>query len=247
MQKHYIIPTWNAPKNISAVFTTRQDGNSPPPCDSFNFGSKNIDDPKNVEANREQLIRELNLPSSPCWLTQVHGNNVICVESCNKKYPQADASYSLQPKYVCAVITSDCLPILICNKSGTKVAAIHAGWRGLHSGVIENTLTKLQMKSEETLVALGPAIGPDFFEVGDEVREKFMQKNPASNVAFISNGKEGKWLANLYSLATQIFQAHGITEILGGKFCTFKQKDLFFSHRRDHGKTGRMAAVIWIK
>lgn len=247
MFKHYITPTWNAPKNIGAYFTTRQNGQSPPPCDSFNFGAKNIDDPKNVEANREQLIRELNLPNAPFWLTQIHGNNVIWVENCNEIYPKADASYSLQPKNVCVIMTADCLPILICDKAGTKVAAIHAGWRGLAAGVIENTLKQLKINPQETLAALGPAIGANVYEVGEEVRQQFVQKNSVAGAAFIATDKKEKWLANLYLLATQILQSHNVNNISGGNFCTYTQKELFFSHRRDQGKTGRMAALIWIK
>jgi YfiH family protein len=185
------------------------------------------------------------LPNEPIWLTQTH--STIAVEAIPEHAEQtADASYTDTVNRVCVVLTADCLPLLICNSRGTKVAAIHAGWRGLAGGIIENTLEKLALPGSELLVWLGPAIGPQKFEVGNDVYDAFIAQDESARMAFIPKAHD-KWLANLYLLATQRLNKLGVTAIYGGDYCTHTQSDLFFSYRRDHGKTGRMASAIWIQ
>ena len=157
--------------------------------------------------------------------------------------PRADAAFTSVKNKVCVVMTADCLPMLICNQQGTQVAAAHAGWRGLHAGVIEATLEKFSDSPQKLLVWLGPAIGPDAFEVGEEVRNAFLQDMPDANMAFRTN-RPGHWLADIYMLARLRLQRYGVESIYGGNFCTYSDRERFYSYRRD-GKTGRMASLIW--
>lgn len=242
---HYIFPDWLAPKNVHAASTTRTNGHSKSPFDSFNLGYGTEDNPENVKANREQLKDELHLPSEPIWLHQLHSNQVIHAEN-NSNKPQADATYATKSGKICVVMTADCMPVLICNRQGTKVAAVHAGWRGLAAGIIENTLKAMKLDPEDTLVWLGPAIGPEVFEVGEDVIQQFLQTDPKAQLAFqVKDNK--KWLANLYLLAKQRLAQQGVTQVHGEGFCTFTDHQRFFSHRRDKGQTGRMATLIWLE
>lgn len=243
--QHYILPNWPAPKNVHAYTTTRIGGQSKSPYDSFNLGDHVADDPYAVAANRKQLMTELKLPNSPVWLQQVHGVNVIRADHAEIN-PTADAACTNISKNVCVVLTADCLPILICDRQGTQVAGVHAGWRGLVTGVIEATLKTMQIIPQETFVWLGPAIGPTKFEVGDEVRQQFLMHDAKARAAFVPTANQ-KWLANIYMLATQRLKNYGITQIFGGDLCTYTDTKHFFSHRRDHGKTGRMASLIWLE
>lgn len=241
----FIQPDWPAPKNIRAFQTTRQGGFSQAPYNGFNLAMHLGDDAMTVAKNR-QLLNPF-LPSEPVWVNQVHGITVhdAAKSSC---FENADASFSRQKNVVCVIMTADCLPLLLCDKQGTVVAAVHAGWRGLCNGVIEATVKKMAVSTEEILVWLGPAIGPESFEVGDDVRLAFIEKSPQAVEAFISKG-QGKWLCDLYQLAKQRLHAIGVTQIYGASvnenFCTFKQQDQFFSFRRDQ-TTGRMASLIWL-
>lgn len=244
--RHYISPSWPAPKNIHAYTTTRQHGYSQPPFDSFNLGGRGEDNKEHVAANRRQLVTDLQLPSEPFWLKQVHGNQVVCANPLRKETPAADASYATEKNQVCLVLTADCLPILLCNRAGTKVAAIHAGWRGLAAGVIEATLEILDTPGNQILAWLGPAIGPRKFEVGEEVREQFLHIDKEAQQAFLPANAPNKWLGNLYLLAQQRLQKYQVNQIYGGDHCTFTEKEQFFSFRRDHGKTGNMASLIWL-
>ncbi|MBX3709271.1 MAG: peptidoglycan editing factor PgeF [Gammaproteobacteria bacterium] len=237
----YIQPDWPVPCNIKAYTTLRNSWGERKPYHDKNHGGYTC----NIEES-QQLETLLQLPNKPIWLTQIHGNIVIKAAPENQK-KAADASYATEPNQICAVLTADCLPILICNKQGTHVAAIHAGWRGLASGIIENTLKTLQQPSDELLAWLGPAIGPQKFEVGNDVYEAFTSEHIVSASAFTPHSP-GKWLANLYELAKIRLNLMGISmpQIYGNHFCTYTQDELFFSYRRDKGKTGRMASVIWI-
>jgi YfiH family protein len=242
--KHYINPNWPAPKNIRAYSTTRQDGHSKPPFDSFNLGFSSGDDPEKVKANRQQLNDELNLPKEPHWIKQVHGTVVDCADLAETSVV-ADASYSFKKNNICVISTADCLPVLFCDRAGTKVAAAHAGWRGLAAGVIEATFKAMEISPQDTLVWLGPAIGPKAFEVGEEVRQQFLQIDGLAHTAFVPSHKSGKWFADLYALAKQRLSKLGVTKIYGGDFCTYTDRERFFSYRRDHAKTGRMLTLIW--
>jgi YfiH family protein len=184
-----------------------------------------------------------NLPSKPVWLEQVHGKDVLKLTGEPYASKRADASYSNSPGTVCAVMTADCLPVLFCNRAGTEVAAAHAGWRGLCAGVLEETVNCFADKPENILAWLGPAIGPDAFEVGPEVRDAFMAVQSIADSAFRPAGE--KYYADIYTLARQRLASVGVTQVFGGDRCTFSQKDDFFSYRRDKN-TGRMASFIWL-
>ena len=241
-----IIPNWNVPPHIQAFTTTREGGVSLPPFDSFNLGDHVEDDKSAVKTNRTLLVEKFNLPYFPLFLTQTHSTRVITVPYEGNDL-EADAVYTNQPNQVCLVMTADCLPVLFTNKQGTEVAAAHAGWRGLCDGVLEETVKCFQSAPEEIIAWFGPAIGPNAFQVGKEVIEQFMAFDPIAETAFRPDPNEsGKYLGNLYQIATQRLNKLGVTQIYGGEHCTFNEKERFFSYRRD-GKTGRMASLIWIK
>lgn len=227
----FIQPHWPAPANIMA-YTTLRDGFSGRHAQS---GSEN---------GESRLQALLKLPNTPVWLKQVHGTGVVPALPASLER-EADASYASEPGQVCVVLTADCLPILICNKLGTRVAAIHAGWRGLAAGVIESTLAALEQPGKDLMAWLGPAIGPERFEVGEDVFHAFTSRHADAKSAF-APCSPGKWLANLYDLARMRLNLSGLTQTYGGEYCTYRQQDLFYSYRRDKGNTGRMASLIWI-
>lgn len=240
-----IKPDWPAAKNIHAISTTRNiiqnTGSSEGLYACLNLAQHVEDNSAHVQLNRELLKNQLSLPQEPLWLDQVHGKQVA-----NAGLPtgiSADASYSLVANQVCAVMTADCLPVLICNRKGDKVAAAHAGWRGLVGGVIEATVESLDENVEELLVWLGPAIGPQAFEVGAEVRKAFTDDLAQSAKSFIEN-RPGHYLADIYQLARLRLNRIGIKAIYGGEHCTYTDADHFYSYRRD-GKTGRQVSLIW--
>jgi YfiH family protein len=243
----FLRPDWPAPARVQAVTTTRQGGVSSPPFDGLNLAAHVGDAPEAVTANRAILAEALNLPAKPQWLQQVHGTEVALFPG-NMAAPaqplEADASCSDSTGQVCAVLTADCLPVLFCDGAGSRVAAAHAGWRGLAAGVLEATLEAMQVAPHEILAWLGPAIGPKAFEVGEEVREVFMDQDPAAAGAFSPRGA-GHWLADIYGLARLRLQAAGVGAVYGGGLCTYQDAARFFSYRRD-GKTGRMASLIWL-
>ncbi|GGP23212.1 peptidoglycan editing factor PgeF [Silvimonas iriomotensis] len=234
----FLMPDWPAPANVMALMTTRHGGVSSAPWDGFNLGTHVGDHPEAVAANRA-LLRQ-HLPAEPKWLNQVHGTAVSLTGHCD-----ADASVARAADDVCVIMTADCLPVLFCDRAGTVVAAAHAGWRGLCNGVLEATLESMQCPAEEIMAWLGPAIGPDQFEVGAEVREAFMAHDPQAASAFKPGATDGKWLADIYALAGQRLAAAGIGSIHGGGLCTVSDSRNFFSYRRDK-QTGRMAALIWL-
>lgn len=240
-QTDFIIPDWPAPANVHALQTTRQGGLSIAPFNSLNLGSHVGDNPLLVEKNRQCLADKL--PSEPIWLEQVHGTQVIHAEhaSC---YPTADACVAHSTRAVCVVMTADCLPVLLCDQTGTVVAAAHAGWRGLAAGVIETTVNAMQVPATQIMAWLGPAIGPEAFEVGPEVRETFIQHDVSAASAFKPHAD--KYLADIYMLARQRLAAVGVTMIYGGQYCTVSDQERFFSYRRD-GRTGRMASMVWLE
>lgn len=238
----FIQPSWPAPQNVKAYTTLRSGGISLPPYHSFNLALHVEDNNDHVAANREKLTQLLHIPSEPIWLNQVHGTNIIEATVHNRNQV-ADASFTTIKNHVCVTMTADCLPILSCNKEGNYVSAIHAGWRGLAAGIIGKTLQAAA--GPDLLVWLGPAIGPQHFEVGQEVYEIFTSQQTQHQTAFTPY-TDKTWLANIYELARQQLTSLGIIQIYGGEYCTYTQPELFFSYRRDKGKTGRMASLIWI-
>lgn len=243
MMVELITPEWPAPKNVQALFTTRLGGVSRAPYDSLNLGAHVGDDRQRVSSNRLLLGSYAGLPSVPHWLEQVHGCEVVHCDT-ERTPVEADAATTKRPGRVCAVMTADCLPLLLCNRSGTRVAAVHAGWRGLAAGVIEAALAQFEEPGGEVLAWLGPAIGPDAFEVGEEVREAFLRVDPLTEPGFKRN-RPGHWLADIYFLARKRLSSLQVGYIGGGDYCTFTDATRFFSYRRD-GVTGRMAALIWL-
>lgn len=237
----FILPDWPAPPNIKAIQTTRLGGSSVAPYDSLNLGLHVHDDALAVAKNRQSLSNFL--PSEPVWLNQVHGVEVVDATQC-LSIQKADASFSKNKNVVCVTMTADCLPLLICNKQGTIVAAIHAGWRSLCDGVIEATIQSMAVNPEDLMVWLGPAIGPKAFEVGAEVRAAFVRNDAQADQAF--KAYDDKWLGDLYLIAKQRLKKQGVTEIYGGTECTYSNPSKYFSFRRD-GHTGRMASMIWFE
>lgn len=240
LAKSIITPDWPAPANVKAIQTTRVGGISAAPYDSLNFGDHVQDNPQHVARNRQSL--NTLVPSEPVWLNQVH--STLAIDAANSLcVMRADASYSHEKNVVCTVMTADCLPVLVCNQQGTAVAAIHAGWRGLCDGIIESTIKAMEVDVAELMVWLGPAIGPEAFEVGDEVRAQFAEKDPKATLAFKQN--KDKWLGDLYMIAKQRLNNLGVHAVYGKPLCTYSNAEKFFSYRRD-GDTGRMATLIWI-
>ncbi|MCP2005939.1 UNVERIFIED_ORG: YfiH family protein [Buttiauxella agrestis ATCC 33320] len=238
-----IIPHWPLPEGVAACSSTRIGGVSQPPYDSLNLGAHCGDNLDDVEENRRMFYSTAGLPSKPVWLEQVHGTDVLKLTGEPYLSKRADASYSATAGTVCAVMTADCLPVLFCNKAGTEVAAAHAGWRGLCEGVIEETVACFKDAPENIMAWLGPAIGPNAFEVGPEVREAFMAKDIHADSAFRPSGE--KYIADIYTLARQRLSAVGINHVYGGDRCTYSEAGDFFSYRRDR-TTGRMASFIWL-
>jgi YfiH family protein len=279
MHPDWITPDWPAPAHVRALMTTRAGGVSRAPWDSFNPASHVEDEPAAVAENR-RILRE-SLPAEPLWLNQVHGTRVFelvlpplekggrrdsrgddgnpSLESPPSPLfqrggitPEADACVTREPGQVCAVLTADCLPVLFCDAAGSVVAAAHAGWRGLASGVLEETVKAMDVDPGRVLAWLGPAIGPDSFEVGPEVREAFVARHPMAGIAFrpalpgTLDESPRKWLADIYMLARIRLAAIGVERVHGGGACTFEDSRRFFSYRRD-GRTGRMASLIWFE
>lgn len=236
MLDNYLLPNWSAPKNVHAYTTTRHVGNL------ATYAACDVD---NVLRNRKIMRNELHLPSEPCWLKQEHTVKVIKADSALVD-PIADAAFTQEKNVICVVLTADCLPILLCDEAGTIVAAVHAGWRGLADGIIEETLRAMSCDAGKILAWIGPAIGSRAFVVGEEVRQRFIAHDIKAQAAFSEFAEQNKWYADLYLLARQRLNALGITKVFGGEFCTYNQADLFFSYRREKETAGRMASLIWL-
>lgn len=255
----WIVPDWPAPARVHALSTTRHGGVSAGPYGlagglpgGLNLGTHVGDDAEAVAGNRARLAAHL--PAMPHWLEQVHGCAVSTADDRNDgaEVPRADASIATTPGHLCAIMTADCLPVLLCDAAGTVVGAAHAGWRGLCDGVIEATLARMTQRAgaqPQWLAWLGPAIGPREFEVGAEVREAFLaqataDERAAVDAAFVA-GAPGKYLADLYALARIRLARAGCTQVYGGDTCTVSDADRFYSYRRDR-TTGRMASLVWL-
>lgn len=241
--KDWITPDWPAPTNVRALVTTRSGGYSVAPYATLNLGLQVGDDVRAVRRNREMVAALL--PGEPYWLEQVHGIEVADASAPWEGVPAcADAAVACRSERVCVVMTADCLPVLLCDIAGTTVAAAHAGWRGLAAGVLEATVRRMACAPASIMAWLGPAIGPAHFEVGDEVRERFLAIDRAAGAAFMPGCTHGKWMADLYALARLRLAAAGVTCVSGGTMCTHEDSVRFFSYRRD-GMTGRFASLIW--
>jgi len=256
MAGNFIIPDWPAPEQVKSAITLRSGGTSRAPFESNNLASHVDDSAADVEQNRRNLIAALPLPASPLWLNQCHGTDLVYVPDYLKE-PQpaatADGSYSDKVDTVCAILTADCLPVLFCNQSGTQIAAAHAGWRGLCGGILRKTVATFKNSPDQVMAYLGPAIGPQVFEVGAEVLEAFLHSaqnevhQQSVRAAFKAvDGGGDKYLADLYALARAELTASGVTGIYGGNYCSYSDSERFYSFRRE-SKTGRNASLIWLQ
>jgi hypothetical protein len=237
----WIVPDWPAPAGVRALVTTRTGGASQGPFTAFNLGSRVGDDPAAVDHNRAALRRHL--PADPVWLEQVHGAAVVDADSAAPD-ERADGAVARTARRVCAVLTADCLPVLLAHRGGAAVGIAHAGWRGLAAGVIEATLGRMAVPAGEVLAWLGPGIGPRAYEVGRDVYDAFVARDPGLGAAFEPR-REGRFLVDLYAAARRRLAATGVVEVFGGGFCTYTEATRFFSCRRTRS-TGRFASLIWM-
>lgn len=244
MLADWILPDWPAPARVHAVSTTRDGGVSAGVYASLNLGQHVGDELVAVVENRRRLVTALKLQAEPRWLQQVHGTRVARLEGRSVEAP-ADAAVTALAGETCAVMTADCLPVLFCDRAGTRVGAAHAGWRGLAAGVLEATVQAMETTPAGLLAWMGPAIGPKTYEVGAEVREAFITRDPGAAAAFAPGKAAGKWWCDLYTLARRRLRAVGVTQVYGGGFCTCMDRERFFSFRRD-GQCGRMATLVWL-
>jgi YfiH family protein len=238
-------PDWPAPPNVHAAFSLRAGGVSEAPFASLNVGAHVGDDPGQVSENRRRIEAALALPGKPRWLVQVHGTHVLDTGApVGTASATADAVVVRAPGTVAVIQVADCLPVLIAARDGRAVAAAHAGWRGLAAGVLETTLATLDESPAGLMAWLGPAIGPEHFEVGEEVRAAFTAADPDAAAAFAPNPR-GRWQCDLAQLARRRLHALGVRQVYGGRWCTFADPARFFSYRRE-GRCGRMGAFIWL-
>ncbi len=246
MSDTWIFPDWPAPRRVHTAVTTREGpGISQPPFGRFNLGLRSGDDGHAVRANRSALRQSLNLPAEPRWLRQVHGTVVAELGPLpSPEEPEADAAVSRVPGTALAILTADCLPVLICAEDGSAIGAAHAGWRGLAAGVLEETVEQMQRSPAGLMAWLGPCIGAASYEVGEEVRKAFLDHDPAAADAFVAT-RPGHWFCDLSLLARQRLQAAGIAHIHGGGFDT-RTDARFYSYRREGARSGRFASLIWL-
>lgn len=244
LPREWLVPDWPAPANVRAFFTTRAGGVSAGEFASMNIGTRSGDDPENVDRNR-RIVRA-HLPGEARWMAQVHGTTVADLDRFGEReVATADAAVTRSPGRVGVVSTADCMPLLLCDAAGTRVAVAHAGWRGMAAGVIENTVRALGTDPARVLAWMGPTIGPDAFEVGPEVRAAFVAADPAAEAAFRPHAA-GKYMADLYALARGRLARAGVARVTGGGFCTYHDSSRFFSYRRVQ-RSGRMGAFIWME
>jgi len=242
----WLVPDWPAPESVNALVTTRSQGPSQFPYDHLNLAQHVGDDPAMVDACRTWLSHQLGDNRPVLWMDQVHGTDVVDRFPSGDELPKADASVVFDAGYACAVLTADCLPVFFCNRQGTRAGVAHAGWRGLAAGVLENTLAALDCPAEDVMVWLGPAISNEQFEVGGEVFAAFVDQHADDEFAFEPSAyRLGHYMGDLYKLARLRLERAGVSSISGGNFCTASDPR-FYSYRRENGKTGRMASVIWL-
>ena len=241
---------WPPPPGVHAFTTLRYGpGASLPPFDAFNLGNCTAadgDDPTTVQRNRMQLIERAQLPSAPHWLQQVHGVDVVRCDAVPQgdEAPIADASVTSTPGIVLAILTADCLPVVFAADDGQEVAAAHAGWRGLAAGVLEATVASMRTPADRIVAWLGPAAGPQAYEIGEEVYRTFVDRDSQAEAAFAAT-RPGHWRVDLYALARLRLAQAGVSRVHGGGLCTISDPQRFFSHRRD-ARTGRLATLVWL-
>ena len=247
-------PDWPAPANVAAVSTTRGGGSSTTPFHSLNLGLNCGDDPEVVHRNRRTLVQALDLPQQPLWLNQVHGVEVTeygptsdTLDSSGVLPPTADACVSTTAGLACAILTADCLPVLLCDRAGVCVAAAHAGWRGLAAGVLVRTISRMPAPADQLLAWLGPGISQPAYQVGPELRDRFVGLDQHLDQFFRPDGgcELDRWHADLAGIARFLLFESGVSAVYGGQYCTFGDSQRFFSHRRD-SPTGRQASLIWL-
>ncbi len=248
MQPHdWLIPDWPAPARVRAVSTTRHDGLSRGDYFSMNLAAHVNDDEQSVMQNRGLVQQILGLPDQPHWLDQVHSTRIVDIDRTESDY-RADGSTTTKDETVCVVMTADCLPVLLTDRKGQRVAALHVGWRGLADGILEAGVQQFS-PADDVIAWLGPAIGPEKFEVGEEVVSQLFSKMENNNVTqegwCRKSAKKDKWLIDIYKLASLRLQMSGVIEVSGGGYCTFTDEQRFFSYRRQ-GDCGRMATMIWL-
>lgn len=248
---------WPAPPQVRALISTRIGGVSNPPYDAFNLGDHVGDDPVDVAQNRQLLAQWAGWKKQPQWLKQIHGDRIIQLPHRQVSAPEVDACFTREPNEPCVIMTADCLPVLICNKAGTQVAAVHAGWRSLLAEIIEKTVhcfidSNELTKPSDLLVWLGPAISVQHFEVGEDVYDAFIASDPIYAQYFYfqretnSETLKPKWMTDIYAIAKEKLKKLGVSAIYGGDYCSFTDSERFYSYRRD-GVTGRMVSAIWLQ
>jgi len=240
---NWIPADWPGPGNVHAGSTTRTGGTSQVPYESLNLAMHVGDNNNNVSNNRQLLINELKLPSAPAWLEQQHGCKIINLAESNKIW-QADGAYTSISKQICVVLTADCLPLLLCDRDGREVAAIHIGWRGYTKNIIAAAINTFSQPPKNLLAWVGPCISAENYEIGEEVRRVCLLVNEESADAFTPSGKD-HWFADLQLLIRLQLRKCGLNSVFGGQYCTYRDKELFYSYRRD-GITGRTASMIWM-
>ncbi len=239
----FFTASWTAPRNVKTLMTTRNGGTSIGAYHSLNVGAHVGDHPDHVAQNRARVQAQVPVPIA--YLQQTHSTTVVQAADSIAAPLNADASVDVSGKVACAVMTADCLPVLLCDRAGTVVAAAHAGWRGLADGVLQNTVAAMGVSAMEIMAYFAPAIGSESFEVGQDVFDAFCAEHRAAERMFTPIGS-GKYLADIYGLARLILQREGVTQIFGGGHCTVLERETFFSYRRD-GATGRMVSMIWLE
>jgi hypothetical protein len=237
----WIVPDWDAPPAVRALVTTRAGGVSRGAFATLNLAAHVGDNAEAVVQNRARLRNHL--PADPVWLEQVHGATVVDADA-GRALPRADGAVARTPHRVCAVLTADCVPVLLAHRGGGTVGIAHAGWRGLVAGVIEATLARMAVAPGEVFAWLGPGIGPHAYEVGRDVYDAFRARDAGLAAAF-EPSDEGRYRADLYAAARRLLAAAGVRAVSGGGFCTHSDPARFFSFRRERA-TGRFASLIWI-
>lgn len=233
---------WPVNAQVQALTTGRRGGVSVAPFGELNVATHVGDLPAAVQSNRRRLISKLGLPGKPNWLSQTHSNGLVRIDDSGlTDTPDADAAYTQAANQVLVIMTADCLPLFLATRDGAELALVHVGWRGMANGIIGRTLRQFDAPAEEICAWLGPAIGPDAFEVGADVRNLLLARKDAHEDAFQAFGSH--WKADLYMLARQQLEGK-VSFIGGGERCTYHEPQHFFSYRRD-GTTGRMANLLW--